>query len=193
MRAAFDLLVQPLQHIGRFHVLMVGQRQPVVRSASPRCSLPPELHSRGYLLPHLPSHAARSRRTSARLAPVVDPAQLLQAVVVGPARQMIQRIAQEVHVAALPGRLASAPRGSPAGSPGWSSDTMNSTPYRPRCFSPNRKSRQLDPLSRVARSTPSTCRRPVGVDRDRDQHRLAEGSRPPRAPVHSGRPGSDTG
>ena len=40
------------------------------------------------------------------------------------------------------------------------SETTNSTPNKPRSFSPRRKSRQLVRLSRLARSTPSTWRRP---------------------------------
>ncbi len=38
-------------------------------------------------------------------SPVIEPAQLLQAVVVGLAREMVQGVAQEVHVASLHGRL----------------------------------------------------------------------------------------
>ena len=39
------------------------------------------------------------------IAPVVEPAQLLQAVVVDLARHVVERVAQEMHVAALLGRL----------------------------------------------------------------------------------------
>ncbi|GLS36973.1 hypothetical protein GCM10010869_25650 [Mesorhizobium tianshanense] len=39
------------------------------------------------------------------VAPVIEPAQLLQAVVAVLARQMIERVPEEGHVAALPGRL----------------------------------------------------------------------------------------
>jgi hypothetical protein len=39
------------------------------------------------------------------ISPVVEPAQLLQAVVVGLARQMVQGVAEEVHIASLDGRL----------------------------------------------------------------------------------------
>ena len=39
------------------------------------------------------------------VAPVVEPAQLLAAVIVGRARQIVQRLAEKVHVAALPHRL----------------------------------------------------------------------------------------
>jgi len=37
------------------------------------------------------------------LAPVIDPTQLLQAIVGQFARQMVERISKEMHVAALPG------------------------------------------------------------------------------------------
>ena len=40
-----------------------------------------------------------------QVAPIVDPAQLLQAVVVSFARHVIESVPKEVHVAALPGRL----------------------------------------------------------------------------------------
>ena len=39
------------------------------------------------------------------ILPVIRPAQLLQAVVVGLAREMVQGVAEEVHVASLYGRL----------------------------------------------------------------------------------------
>ena len=47
------------------------------------------------------SQAARSALASA--GTVVEPAQLLQTVVAVLARQMIERIPEEVHIAALPG------------------------------------------------------------------------------------------
>ena len=39
------------------------------------------------------------------ISPVVKPAELLQAVVVGFAREMVQSVAEEVHIAPLDGRL----------------------------------------------------------------------------------------
>ena len=39
------------------------------------------------------------------VAPVVEPAQLLAAVIVGLARQIVESIAEEMHVAALPDRF----------------------------------------------------------------------------------------
>ena len=56
----------------------------------------------GYLRCHRVSHAARSCCAS-EIAARVKPAQLLQTVVVGLAWQVIEAIAQEMHVAALPG------------------------------------------------------------------------------------------
>src|SRR6516165_4936286 len=62
-----------------------------------------QLQSRGYLACHLASHWAMPRR--AEIAPVVKPAQFLQAVVIDPARHVIERVPQKMHVAALPGGL----------------------------------------------------------------------------------------
>ena len=61
--------------------------------------------SRGYLACHLASHGGEVAPHLGDIAPVVDPAQLLQAIVVDLARQVVERVAQEVHVAALPRRL----------------------------------------------------------------------------------------
>ncbi len=72
--------------------------------------------SLGYLPDHLASQAARSRRASARsrrspgsgfAGPRTgsQPAQLLQAVVVDPARHVVERVPEEMHVAALIGRF----------------------------------------------------------------------------------------
>src|SRR5438309_4434613 len=69
-----------------------------------------------YLPDHLASQAARSRRASARsrrspgsgfAGPRTgsQPAQLLQEVVIDPARHVVERIPQEMHIAALIGRL----------------------------------------------------------------------------------------
>jgi hypothetical protein len=69
-----------------------------------------------YLPDHLVSQAARSRRASGRLRRCPgsgfagprtgsQPTQLLQAVIVNPARHVVERVAQKMHVAALVGRL----------------------------------------------------------------------------------------
>src|SRR2546423_15260512 len=60
--------------------------------------------SLGYLPDHLASQAARSRRLG-KIAPVIQPAQLLQTVIVDPARHIVERVAQEMHIAPLIGRL----------------------------------------------------------------------------------------
>ena len=69
-------------------------------------------HSFGYFPCHFASHAARSAPGFLQVAPVVQPAQLRQAVVVGLARQVVERVAQEVHVATLPDRLRADTSGS---------------------------------------------------------------------------------
>ena len=59
--------------------------------------------SLGYRVPHLAIHAARSWRASSDRTPIAEPAQFLQAVVVGLARQMVEGVTEEVDVAALEG------------------------------------------------------------------------------------------
>src|SRR5882762_5908962 len=65
------------------------------------------------------------------IAAIVKPTQLLQAIIVDPARHVIEGVPQEMHVAALIGRLRQslAQGGSETR---WSSATTNSTPWRPR-------------------------------------------------------------
>src|SRR5882762_564845 len=71
--AAPDLLVQSLQHIGRFEVLMVLPRQPVKEPAPAKAGVSvssmfssTQPVSFEYLPDHLASQAARSRRASGR-------------------------------------------------------------------------------------------------------------------------------
>jgi hypothetical protein len=68
---------------------------------------------------------------------VVQPAQLLQAVVVDPARHVFERVSEEMHVAALIGCLCQnlAQRCPQAG---MIIGYDNSTPCRPRALSPSR-------------------------------------------------------
>ena len=85
-------------------MLVVRQRQPVIGQrlldvvldpvAQPRIFRLPFAKPLGDVAPHL-----------GNLAPIVKPAQLSQTVVVHPARHIVERVAQEVHIAALPGRL----------------------------------------------------------------------------------------
>src|SRR5580704_3785157 len=121
--AAPDLLVQPFQHIGRFEVLMVLPRQPIKEPAPAQAGVSvssmfssTQPVSFEYLPDHLVSQAAKSRRASMRsrrspgsgfAGPRTgsQPAQLLQTVVVDPARDVVERVAQKMHVAALIGRL----------------------------------------------------------------------------------------
>src|SRR6266481_3801020 len=108
--AAPDLLVQPFQHIGRFEVLMVLPRQPVKAPALAKAGVSvssmfssTQPVSFEYLPDHLASQAARSRRASGRsrrspgsgfAGPRTgsEPAQLLQAIIVDPARHVIEGV-----------------------------------------------------------------------------------------------------
>ena len=73
MSTAFDLLVEALQHVGRFEMLMVLPRQPVKEPALAKAggNVSSMLSSTQpvsfeYLPDHLASQAARSRRASVR-------------------------------------------------------------------------------------------------------------------------------
>lgn len=98
------LLVEPLNHVRRLHVLVMLRRKPVKAQRlvdvllHPCAQLP---------VPALPLLKPR-RQVPARLlqvATVVQPPQLLQAIVVRLARQVVKRVAQKMHVAALPDRF----------------------------------------------------------------------------------------
>src|SRR3546814_3660910 len=93
------------------------------------------------------------------VAPVVEPAQFLQAVVVGLPWQVIERVPQEVHVAALVCGAGQhlADRRAQAG---MIVSSTNSVPCRPRSRRRSRKSFPDVPLSRLAISTASICRLP---------------------------------
>ena len=77
-------LLEALQRVGRLHVLVVRDRQSVGVAPLP------------FLQPH--------RDVGLGLLEFVEPAQLLQAVIVAFPRQVVDGIPQEVHIAALPGR-----------------------------------------------------------------------------------------
>jgi hypothetical protein len=62
---AFDLLVQPLQHVGALEVLVLA-RQAVESERLARCFPRPRRLSRKYLFCHVPIQAANSARASAR-------------------------------------------------------------------------------------------------------------------------------
>ena len=93
------------------------------------------------------------------VAAVVEPSQFPQAVVVGLARDVVEGVAREVDMAALPGGLG---KNLPDRLPESVVVvlTMNSTPCRRRSRSRTRKSFQLPRLSRLASSTLRMWRRP---------------------------------
>ena len=102
--SAFDLFIEPFEHVGALEMLMVLAGKPVEGERLLDGFLDPcdELGVAGFpfgdpcceVLPRLFEGAT-----------IVKPAQLLQAVVVGLARQMIESVAQEVDVTALEGGL----------------------------------------------------------------------------------------
>src|ERR1700760_3351872 len=140
--------------------------------------------SLGYLPDHLASQAARSRRASARsrrspgsgfAGPRTGskPAQLLQAVVVNPARHVIEGVSQEMHIAALIGRFRQSLtqcRPEPGVIVGdHELDTVETAPLEPpQKIPPARAALAIGELDRqhLAAAVP--------VDADRNQHRLAE-------------------
>ena len=100
----FDLLVEPFKHVRTLEMLVVLAGQAVEVERLPDVGFDPVGELRIALLP------AREPRLEVLLgffevAPVVEPPQLLAAIVVGLAGQIVQRIAEKVHVAALPHRL----------------------------------------------------------------------------------------
>src|ERR1700712_5508538 len=99
-RPALDLLVEALKHVGALHVFMMLPREPVEGERVLDDFLDP---TRQLLIARRPFLQPRSEISFGLrdLATVIDPAQFLQAVVVGLARQMIERVAQKMHVTAL--------------------------------------------------------------------------------------------
>ena len=88
--APLQLLVQPLEHVGRLHVLVVLRRQLVGGQRLLDVLLDPVAERRVLRLPfRQPAREILPRL--GELAAVVEPAQLLQAVVVGLARQVVAR------------------------------------------------------------------------------------------------------
>src|SRR5450631_2634285 len=100
MSSAFDLLVEALEHVGALEMLMVLARQPVEGEGLLDGFLDPadELRIAGSPFGDPCGEVLVSLldRTT-----VIEPAQFLQAVVVGLARQVIEGVAEEVDVAAL--------------------------------------------------------------------------------------------
>jgi hypothetical protein len=104
MRATFDFLVQPLQHVGRFHVPMVRQRQPVERQRFLDVVFDPGAQLGVFALPFA-EPGGEVASDLGQIAPVIEPPQLHQAVAVDLAGHVVQCVPEEVHVAALPRRL----------------------------------------------------------------------------------------
>ena len=104
MGSAFDFLVEAFKHVRAFEMLMMLARQAVEGEGFFDCFLDPvdEL-----LIPVFPFGDPCGQVSAGLLdvSPVIEPAQLLQAVVVGLARKMVQGVSEEVHVASLHGRL----------------------------------------------------------------------------------------
>ena len=146
----------------------------------------------GYFACHLAEPAGEVLARLGELAAVVEPAQLLQAVVVGLARQVVERVAQEVHVAALPGRRGQDLADRPL-QPLVVVRDHELHPVEPALLQPDqevlpaRAALAVGQLHRRARCAgpPSRCRSrsaPPGF-----------GSRPPRAPSRNARRGSGRG
>jgi hypothetical protein len=140
-------------------------------------------HSFGYLPCHFAHHAARSRRTSAssRRSPGSGfagprtgskPPHFQQAIVVDPARHVIQRVAQNMHVAALPDRLRKhladrrlEPR-MVIGDDEFDAEQTALLQAKPE-VAPARPALPVGQLHRQHLPPP------LGIHRHRDQHRLA--------------------
>ncbi len=85
MSTALDLLVEPLQHVGRFEMLMVLARQPVKSQRLIDVFFDPAGEP-GILGRPLGKPRRQIAPRLAEIAAIVEPAQFLQAVIVDPAR-----------------------------------------------------------------------------------------------------------
>src|SRR5215472_2732983 len=102
MGPPLDLLVQALQHVGRLEVLMVLARQPVKGQGLVDILFDPTGELEVFAGPFSePEIAARLGEVAA----IIEPTQLLQAVVIDATWHVVERVAQKMHVAALIGRL----------------------------------------------------------------------------------------
>jgi len=101
MSAPLDLLVEALEHVGRLHVLVMGQREPVVAQRFLDVVLNPSTELGVFGLP-LGQPGGDVAPDLGQVAPVIEPAELLQAVVIDLARNVVEGIPQEEDVAALP-------------------------------------------------------------------------------------------
>ena len=161
---------EPLQHVRRLQVLVVSSRQPVERQRLADAPLDPVDQLRVLALPF----ADPGRQIPLGLLevpPVVDPAQLLQTVVVRLARQVVQGVAQEVHVAALPGRF----RQNLADRPLQTRVVVGHDELDPVQAPLLECDQELLPTGRrlpVGQLHRQHLALPLPVDADRDQHRL---------------------
>ena len=110
--AALDLFVEPFEEVRRLQVLVVLPREPVDVQRLPDLRLHPVGQPRIALRPTLEPRL-QILLGLLEVAAVVEPAQLLTAIVVGLAGHVVERVPQEVHVAALPDRLGQQLRHSP--------------------------------------------------------------------------------
>src|SRR4029077_10252568 len=104
MGSALDLLVEAFEHVCALEMLMVLAGQPVEGEGVLDRFLDP-IDELSVAVAPFGDPGGEIAAGLLEVSPVVEPAQLLQAVVVGLARQMVQSVAEEVHVTSLAGRL----------------------------------------------------------------------------------------
>ena len=90
MGAPLELLIEALEHVGRFHVLVMGKREPVVSQRLLDVLFDPVARLGVLGLP-LGEPSSDVAAHLDELAPIIDPAQLLQAVIGQLARQNLPR------------------------------------------------------------------------------------------------------
>ena len=99
--APLQFLIEALEHVGRLHMLVMGKGQPIIAQRFLDVFLDPVAELRMLGLP-LGQPGGDVAAHLDEFAPVIDPAQLLQAVVGELAWQMAEGVSEEVHIAALP-------------------------------------------------------------------------------------------
>ena len=99
--ATFDLFIEVLEHVGRLQMLVVLTRQAVEvqRLADVRFDPVGELR-----VPLLPARESRLEvlLCLCEIVPVIEPPELLPAIVIGLPGQIVEGVTEEVDVAALP-------------------------------------------------------------------------------------------
>lgn len=101
MGAALKFLAEPFEQVGGFEALLMGQRQSVEGEGALNVGFDLRAELGVLVLPAGEPGRPVGARPSG-IAPVLEPAQFLQAGAVGRTRNPVEGIAQEVHVAALP-------------------------------------------------------------------------------------------